>query len=261
MNKDFLITKIDNVIFVSKEEYQETKTVFSDNPMVHHELIFHLSGKCCIKFNGHTFNCSENTIRFLPKCKNEEYIVEREEHGDCIDVFFDTDLPISDEAFILNLNNNANIASLFKKLFSIWVSKGEGYYFECISLLYKILAEMQKQNYLPQSQYDTIKPAIEYIHENFLNVKITIPHLADKCSISEAYLKKLFIKKFGVSPIKYIIQLKTNHACDLLRSHRYSVNQVAEICGYDNVYYFSRQFKEYVGISPTEFKSKYKSSK
>ena len=146
-------------------------------------------------------------------------------------------------------------------MFAIWVSKNDGYYFECISLLYKIFAEMQKQNYIPQNQYNLIKPAIKYIEDNFLKGKISVPYLSDKCGISEVYLKKLFIKKFGIPPTKYTIQLKINHACDLLRSKQYSVSQVAELCGYDNVYYFSRQFKEYVGTSPSVFVEKYISSK
>ena len=120
---------------------------------------------------------------------------------------------------------------------------------------------MQKQNYIPQNQYDSIKPAIEYILANFLKSKISVPFLADKCNISEVYLKKLFVKKFGMSPIRYIIQLKINHACDLLRSGQYTVSRISELCGYDNVYFFSRQFKEYVGTSPTVFAEKYISSK
>ena len=151
--------------------------------------------------------------------------------------------------------------SLFKKIFSVWVSKNDGYYFECMSLLYRIFAQMQKQNYIPLNQYNTIKPAIEYIEKNFLTHKISVPYLASLCQISEDYLQKLFIKRFGISPIKYIIQLKLNHASDLLLSEQFSVTQVAELCGYENVYYFSRQFKEHIGVTPTVFIRRYKSSK
>ena len=153
------------------------------------------------------------------------------------------------------------MVSLFKKLFSVWVSKTDGYYFECVSLLYKIFAQLQKQNYIPLNQYNMIKPAIEYIEKNFLAHKISIPYLANLCQISEDYLQKLFIKKFGIPPIKYIIQLKINHASDLLLSEQFSVTQVAELCGYDNVYYFSRQFKDHIGVTPTVFIQRYQSSK
>lgn len=146
-------------------------------------------------------------------------------------------------------------------MFSVWVAKNDGYYFECISLLYKIFAEMQKEIYIPEKQYNLIKPAIDFINENFMDRKISIETLAEKCGISESYLKRLFIKSFGVPPTKYIIQLKINYACDLLRSELYTVTQTAEMCGYNDVYFFSRQFKNQLGISPTEFINKYKSSK
>lgn len=260
MKNDFIITGIGRVILVGKDEYPEKKLDFKGN-LKYSELIYSLSGKSTVRFNGKVLETEKDTIRFLPKGENREYIVERIEQGECIDIFFDTDKPVSDEAFVVKATQSTTVASLFKKLFSIWVSKNEGYYYECISLLYKIFAEMQKQNYIPQNQYDAIKPAIEYILANFLKGKISVPFLADKCNISEAYLKKLFVKKFGMSPIKYIIQLKINHACDLLRSGQYTVSNVSELCGYDNVYFFSRQFKEYVGTSPTVFAEKYISSK
>ena len=260
MKQDFIITGIKRVILVDKNEYPQSKITFT-NPLDSNELIYHFSGKATVHFNGKILDVKENTIRFLPQGENKEYIVEKEEFGECIDIFFNANLPLSDEAFTINIRENTTIENLFKKIFAVWVSKNDGYYFECISLLYKIFAEMQKQNYIPQNQYSAIKPAIEYIEENFLRSKISVPYLADICRISEAYLKKLFIKKFGAPPTKYIIQLKINYACDLLRSERYSITQVAHLCGYDNVYFFSRQFKEYIGTAPSVFVERYKSSK
>jgi len=260
MNNEFLITKIDKVIFVDRHEYPDEKTSFNSNLRCN-ELIFHFSGKMKLHFNGKTFEAGENTLRFLPRGENNEYEVEREEPGDCIDVYFDTDIPVSKESFVIKLRNGEKIGTLFKKIFSVWVAKNDGYYYECISLLYKIFSEMQKSDYIPEDQFNYIRPAIDYIESNFLDKKITVGYLADICKISTSYLKKLFIKKFGIPPIKYIIQLKINYACDLLNSELYTTTRISEICGYDNVYYFSRQFKEYTGITPTEFKNKYKSSK
>ena len=256
MNQNFIITEIKRVIFVGKNEYPQKEIRF-DGHLFKNELIYHFSGKSTVYFNGKALEVGENTIRFLPKGETNEYIVKKEKLGECIDVFFDTNISLSDEAFAIKIGENSSIGNLFRKLFSVWVSKNEGYYFECISLLYKIFAELQKQKYIPQNQYNLIKPAISYIEENFLKEKIFISELADKCGISEVYLKKLFIKRFGVPPVKYIIQLKINHACDLLRSERYSITQVANLCGYENVYYFSRQFKNYIGATPSDFIQRY----
>ncbi|MBR3932643.1 MAG: helix-turn-helix transcriptional regulator [Clostridia bacterium] len=120
---------------------------------------------------------------------------------------------------------------------------------------------MQKGEYSSRSQYDKIQPAVLYIEEKFLNQKLSVGYLAKICNISESYLKKLFIKNFGVSPIKYIIGLKINYSCDLLRSGLYNITKVSGMCGYANLYYFSTQLKEHMGITPTDFIKKYRSSK
>ena len=260
MNNKFAIIDIKRVILVGKAEYRETVTTFT-NKTCSNELIFHLSGESTVFFNGKQLNVTKDSIRFLPQGEIHEYIVKRKERGECIDIFFDTDVAITNEAFVLKLNQNEKIKSLFKKIFSVWVGKKDGYYFECVSIIYKIFAELQKKNYIPESQFNSIKPAIDYIEKHFLDKKITAEELTLCCTISYPYIKKLFVKKFGVPPIKYSIQLKINYACDLLKSKLYTISQISEICGYNDIYFFSRQFKEYMGLSPTDFINKYKSSK
>lgn len=260
MKDDFVITGIDQVKFVGREEYDLGKINFGAN-LKHNELIFHFSGQSVNYFNGKQFEISADTIRFLPKGENFEYVVVRAEKGECIDIMFDAEGTVSEEAFVMKAKKSEKIGNLFKKIFSVWVSKNDGYYFECISILYKIFSELQKESYLPENQYSAINPAVEYIEEHFLDGKISVKHLSDMCSVSESYLKKLFIRRFGMPPLKYVLHMKINYACDLLRSNTHSVSRVAQICGYDDIYYFSRQFKEYMGISPREFKNKYVSSK
>lgn len=260
MNNKFAITDIKRVILVGKYEYKETITSFTSKTC-NNELIFHLSGESTVFFNGKQLDVQKDTVRFLPQGEIHEYIVKRKERGECIDIFFNTDIPVTNEAFVLKLNQSEKIKSLFKKIFSVWVAKGDGYYFECVSIIYKIFAELQKKNYIPESQFNSIKPAIDYIEKHFLDKKITAEELTLCCTISYPYIKKLFVKKFGVPPIKYSIQLKINYACDLLKSELYTISQISEICGYNDIYFFSRQFKEYMGLSPTDFINKYKSSK
>lgn len=260
MNCDFIVTDIKRIIYVGKSEY-ENKVLKFNTEYISNELILHLSGNSTVKFNGKTLLCSENTIRFLPCGEVYEYTVNRQEVGDCIDIFFNTNVPISSEAFTLKAKNSVAVSNLFKKIFAVWVAKDDGYYFKCLSLLYEILAEIQKSDYIPENQYKIIKPAITYINANFLKEKISVNQLAKLCSVSDSYIKKLFIKKFGMPPTKYIIQLKINYACDLLRTNSYSVTEVSLQCGYENLYFFSRQFKEYTGLSPSDYVNKYKSSK
>ena len=260
MNPNFIITDIQRVILVGKDEYPETKSQFSTR-LNSNELIFKLSGHSTVHFGSKTLNIVPNTVWFLPKGCTSQYLVERLEHGECIDVFFNSNVAVSDEAFSFNPIAAEKLSALFRKLFSVWVAKNDGYYFESISLLYKIFAQLQKQTYLPDNQYAVIKPALAYIEKHFPHKKITSEILSAQCGVSYTYFKSIFLKKFGMTPTKYMIWLKMNYACDLLRTELYSITRTAELCGYSDVYYFSRQFKEYMGISPTQFVKKYISSK
>lgn len=258
--ENILVTAIHRVVFVGKKEYTEKSSTFS-NKLLHHELIFHISGHAKVTFDDQILFTQADTIRFLPAGNWREYRVDREEAGECIDIVFDANVPIAEKAFTQRVENQVRMKALFQKLFAVWVGREEGYYYECMALFYQILAELQKKNYLPGRQYQTIKPAIAYIDEHFTDGKISMDFLAQCCGISTSYLKKLFVRKFGISPNRYIIQRKIHFACDLLLMHRYSIAQVAAMCGFEDVSFFSRQFKEYVGVAPTVYSREYQSSK
>ena len=261
MNFDFTITNIHRVIMVGKEEYNEPVTEFKTKRIVHNELIFNISGKSLVKFNGKLLHNEAGSVRFLPVGDLFEYRVEREVRGECIDVFFDTDVPISDEALMLDTSKREILEPLFKKIFCTFVAKEEGYRHECLSLLYKIFSELQKSAYIPESKFRLIKPALDVIHADFLKRDIHTPELATAAGISESYLKKLFGERFGIPPKRSIIQMKINYAEELLRLGDYGIATVATMSGYSDLAFFSRQFKEYTGITPTHFAKKYKSSK
>ncbi|MBQ9744723.1 MAG: helix-turn-helix transcriptional regulator [Clostridia bacterium] len=252
MNKNFIITSIEQVILVGKEKYKEKNLHFS-NSIPFNEIIFHFSGSSIVYFGEQSLKVKENTVRFLPKGKVSRYDVHREIPGECIDVFFSTDKPVSENAFVWESDKKEQIGALFRKLFICWTSKSDGYYMKCMSYLYRIIAEIQSIEYVSIEQYNKITPAIDEINREFLNKSLSSSYLAEICGISETYLKKLFNKKFGIPPKKYIIQKKIDYACELLLLRRYTVTEIAEMCNFGDVYYFSRQFKEYMGVSPLEY--------
>ncbi len=260
MEEKFVITEIKRVAMVGKNEYTERKTSFSSN-LPYNELIFHFSGHLTVYFDDLVLADAPNTIRFLPKGSFSRYDVVRHESGECILIAFAADRPIAPRAFVIDAAQNEKIGALFKKLFSTWVGKNEGYYFASLSILYKIFAEMQNKSFVPYHHYEKIKPAVDHIHDCFLQDDISVEALAAMCGIKESYFQRLFKEKYGMPPKKYIIQLKINHACELLRMEQYTVSQIAAMSGFSDVYFFSRQFKSYLGITPTAFIKKYVSSK
>ena len=260
MDNSFILTDITRIAFIDKNEYPEKKTAFSTNLKVH-ELIYQFEGDIMVEFDDQVFHCLPKCIRYLPIGKISKYTVERKLPSQSMLVCFNSTTPLSPKAFIKNVNNE-EIASLFKKIFAVWVQKEDGYMLECMSILYKILHLLSSQNsYADNKQSSLIQPAIDYIANNFLTQSITAQTLSSLCGISYSYLKKIFALKYNVSPKKYVIIMRINYACDLIKDGRYTIGEVAEKCGYNDLYFFSRQFKSILGISPTSYQKKYKSSK
>ncbi len=72
------------------------------------------------------------------------------------------------------------------------------------------------------------------------------------------YLRKMFKKEVGSTPLEYMTQLRMKKAgvmLTALSSKDYSVAEIAHLCGYEDALYFSRVFKKSYGISPSAYAS------
>ena len=121
METDFIVTDIKRVIMVGKDEYPEQITTFKHD-LQSNELIFNFSGHSTVYFNGKELDNASGTVRFLPKGQVTQYEVFRHERGECIDIFFNTDRPLSDVAFVINAVDNEKLSSLFKRIFAVCVN-------------------------------------------------------------------------------------------------------------------------------------------
>ncbi len=260
MTDCFTITDVKRIILVDKYEYPQSRSVYGSN-LGCYELIYKFSGSMLLNFDSKQYVIESDTVYILPKGEHNNYSVERAEPGDCIDIFFDCSEEITSEVFIQKVTQNSKIGSLFTKAFSAWVAKNRGYYLQCTSIIYQILYEIQNSMYVSKDKELKIKPALDYIYAHFLDEDISCEYLAEICEISYSYLKKLFVEQYKLTPNKYINKLRINYACDLLREKRHSITEIAGMSGFSDVFYFCKCFKKNVGITPTQFKNNYVSSK
>ena len=219
-----------------------------------YELVFSFSGYCITHFAGKTMIDCENSMRYMPKEMREgAYWVERKEDGMCVDIYFDTDLPMPQTA--LSFQNMNELRSSFEKIYHIWQSKKSGYYCESMAMFYDIIRRMQQHEspYISAEQAQRLAPAVEYLRAHYDRLQFDYTTLGRISGLSYNYFKELFIKQFGMAPVKYVTMLRIEKAKELLATGRYSVTEIAELCGYENVYYLSTIFKKQMGLSPTQY--------
>lgn len=220
-----------------------------------HGIVFHTGGVRHYTFDQtNTITICENDILYLPKGSN--YTVSSQQNGGCYAINFQLFSNVSFEPFKYKTKNHKSFANLFQSTELTWRQKSSGYEMKCKSLLYNILFDLIKEyeiGYVPSNKLNLIRPAIDYIYTQYTNDNIEISHLARLCNMSESYFRRILLKNYGVSPIKFINNLKIERAKELLQSGLYTVSNVAELSGFHDESYFSREFKKHLGKTPKEY--------
>ena len=97
-----------------------------------------------------------------------------------------------------------------------------------------------------------IDRTVTYIHTHFAE-PISLVDLAEEAGLTPRYYTELFKKSVGKSPIEYLTSYRMEQAKKLLRESDKRFREVARLVGYEDEFYFSRRFKQQVGVSPTVF--------
>ena len=71
--------------------------------------------------------------------------------------------------------------------------------------------------------------------------------------MSDTYFRKLFKEEFGMSPKQYVIRHRIQHAASLIIAGYYTLEEIAEHCGYNDYKHFSVEFKKLTGVSPSKY--------
>ncbi|WP_110930058.1 response regulator transcription factor [Paenibacillus bouchesdurhonensis] len=98
-----------------------------------------------------------------------------------------------------------------------------------------------------------VQQVLNYIHDSY-NQDLSLKVLGSMYNIHPVYLGQLFHKEVDETFTEYINRYRIEKAKELLRTTNLKVQEIARNVGYWETGYFYKQFKKYVGISPTEFK-------
>lgn len=114
-------------------------------------------------------------------------------------------------------------------------------------------SDTQRKNETPEAYDDPfVRKAIEVVNANFQNPDFDKDYFASEMNVSASSLYKKLKALSDQSPTDFIKTIRMTNALNLLQSHKYSVTEVSEMCGYSSPSYFSTAFKNFYGKSPNE---------
>lgn len=96
--------------------------------------------------------------------------------------------------------------------------------------------------------------AINEIYRQYENPDLTMETICETLGISPSYLSQLFKKYKETTFVKFVTAIRMEKAKEFLVSTGDRIFEIAQRCGYQDVYYFSHSFKKYVGSPPKKYR-------
>lgn len=248
----FAFTKIQNVV-----RYAPRTALRYTYPgtLPTYELMYYEYGDTTLTFHGRTFHMTAGSVLYLPKgIPDNRYEVSVTEEFSLYNIYFDTDDPMPCEPVLITPGND-EFRALFEKLFHLWIGKRSGYYYKAMEQAYHLVYALRRaqERYTLHGAQGRLANVEEYLAEHYCDTRFDYAAMASVTGLSYSYFKKLFVDTYGCPPVKQVMRLKLSRARELLQTGRFRVSEVAELCGFENVYYFSTAFKKHVGISPKQY--------
>lgn len=107
----------------------------------------------------------------------------------------------------------------------------------------------------PPQYQQGIHQIVSYMNQHYAD-NLQIDTLASMCGLSRTYFITAFRKAIGETPYNYLLNLRMAKARLLLENPQYSIKEIALLCGFQKPNTFSSLFKNYTGMTPTDYKQK-----
>lgn len=161
---------------------------------------------------------------------------------------------------VKELYEKISLEATYNKLSSYM--KAKGYLYELIGILYEnnMFLYEDKLEEINGYNIENVKKVLSFIQDNYNN-KITLEEAASVVGMNTQYFCRYFKKLLGKTLTEYINEVRVEKAVEYLIESDYKIIDVAVECGYDNIGYFIKRFKEIKGVSPSEYRKKNKKSK
>lgn len=142
-------------------------------------------------------------------------------------------------------------------------SETVGYEFQVRTNLSQLLCLLQSSspdviavNKKQQRSAERMKGMLRFIHDRFAQ-DLNTEQIAASVGISESECLRCFRTTIGTTPIQYLRQYRIQKSAQMLADSQNSVTEVAARCGFQDVSYFTKTFRELRGCAPSEYRKQF----
>lgn len=250
--QDSIAFEILDVFNIEQENTKTTNTYRNFDA-----LSYRFEADTLIESNGKECELADHSISFFPSDVNYIRTTKKDK---LIVVHFKSFSYHSNEIEYFFPDDHGKYDILFKKILDVWNRKDTAYKHEASSILNTIFSELYRDNKPSDDIKSKINPSVQYIRQHCYRTDFSLTEAAKKSHISETYFRKLFKKEFGISPKQYIINRRIRYASSLIIAGYHTLEEVAELCGYNDYKHFSVEFKKITGLSPSKYTYNYDSN-
>lgn len=220
------------------------------------------------KFNGKVYNLKKGDIFILLKGMQVEYVASIDDPWEYYWIGFSgsnaneyLNRTSITNSCVANCGENSKIPQIILNMCEISKTYNPSssddilLLKELYSLLYALIEEFPKPfEYKDKELHTYIQDALNFINSNYMH-SITVQEIADYVNLSRSYLYKMFIKNLGISPQRYLINLRMYKATLLLKSTKLPIGEVASSVGYSDSLLFSKTFSKHFSMSPLNYRN------
>lgn len=106
--------------------------------------------------------------------------------------------------------------------------------------------------FLSEQKSDRFRKIYEFISKNF-DRNIQLEEISSIACMSPTAFCRYFKQKTGMSFVSYLNNFRLGYAKNLLNNNEYKISMIAEKCGFQDISYFNRMFKQKNNMTPTEY--------
>lgn len=205
-----------------------------------------LHGKALHDFGYQTFTLSQNCIYFLNQ-KDDYDVRLLSPTSESFSFHFTSESPVETDSFCLSIQNPAPFLSLLEKAEKAHHTNKRLLLFSYLYQFCSLMEEAKSRRYSQKDQ--RMQKAKEYMDLHFAEADC-LARAIGETGLTSRRFGDLFRGEFDLTPNRYLTFRKIEYAKSLLSTKALSVTDVATLCGFSDLYYFSKVFKSITGTSP-----------